>query len=832
MKQHLRTLTVITLLLALLAGCGKQNAPDLEGTLPMPEDVTDADDGPILSSLAVPQVSVGCTGLVSATVDENTQYVRFVDQVTGEETYYFLNAPARLKPGSDVVGYACGEGFLDSGPSEALTFDAESVTFSATENPLSGATENPDGSRTLIAVSDRGNLYEFRIEGDIAQVPGAWGSFPSGSVLYNVDPMHGIFAQECPEHATDAQQMSWACGYMFPGSGRPTSSEEMDNWAAGSCISSGYTGINAVPSYYAIGDKPSLMVGGGEPVEGEALVLESITLYFNGIETQIQRFGLHDIFRRAVYLPGTPYISQNIDYPLSMYCAHGDLPGFAVDYFLTGDIRFGDLKDAQGNVITDPAGRYLQPGDTLQMHLTDAYSVDVPLVAEALSGAANANEARPFTFSDTTGEMNVIVVPMVWSDQLDRANDQNMEAICRSFGNVLDEKGNVTVYSGQALSLSEYYRIASYDQLTINAFITDWYPFGESFQVMKDQPWGEAYRDVYEWVRQSYPDLDMTRFDNDRDGILDEIVFINTGSYTEGGDMSGFVGSYRYVFSYNGIENDPGGTPEEPAINHYVNLTLGHLFRDHETGGDLDPRVLIHEFGHTIALNDYYDTGSGVLSFLGGYDMQDGTVGDWNAYSKFCAGWLQPTVVEESTLTDGTGEFILRSSALYGDALLIPAAGYDYNGTPYDEYILVDLFTPEGLHAEDSQRCGLQDAVGVRIYHVSDLMELGTSRNRDGSVHTFGIQHFANDSSTFYSQQFGMHQLEILSATGKNMFSQRGFGPEDLFTAGSSFTAEAFPEFFHKGRMDDGSTFGYEIAVKSIELVDGEYVATVTVTRK
>jgi len=135
------------------------------------------------------------------------------------------------------------------------------------------------------------------------------------------------------------------------------------------------------------------------------------------------------------------------------------------------------------------------------------------------------------------------------------------------------------------------------------------------------------------------------------------------------------------------------------------------------------------------------------------------------------------------------------------------------------------------LHKVDSARCNLQDSVGVRIYHVSDLMELGTTDMGNGTFHTFGIQHYANNSDTLYSQQFGMHQLEILSATGKNPFNERAYNPEDLFTAGSSFAAERFTQFFHKGRMDNGMAFGYEIAVKSIELVDGEYVATVTVTR-
>lgn len=783
---------------------------------------------PSLPQLPAPKLSIGATGLISVEADENAAFIRLVDTATGEDVSYWEDFENRAKPGSVLVAYALGDGvrYRDSEASEAVAFDAETVTFSLTENPLSSATENPDGSMTLIAYSNRGNAYEFRIEGEVTQTPEGWGLLASGSAIYNVDAMHGIFATICPENAVSAHMLSWGSGYMLDSSDRVDSIDRMDNWACGFVISTGYNAVLGIPSYFAIGDKPSLMVGNSEPT-GETFLLESITLCFDGIETQIEGFIPHPYFHRATFLPGTPYISEGVDYNMQMNCSHADLPVFAVDYFPTADPRVGDLKDAQGNVIPDPQSHYMQPGDTLELFLGDN-RIDLPLVAEPVGDAMTANEARPFTFSDTTGEMDVIVVPIVWNDQPERANDQNRDAILRAFGNVLDESGNVTVYAPEdpaELSLSEYYRIASYNQLTLNAFVTDWYSFDLSSAELEGREWGREYDDIYAWILQTYPGLDLSRFDNDADGILDEIVFINTA---DPGTV-GFTGSYRYVNTFGGRETSGGGTPEQPGIYHFVNLTLGHLlFEDRvETG------ILIHEFGHTIALNDYYDIGEGMRSFLGGYDMQDGSMGDWNVYSKFCAGWLKPTIVEESSFgTESSLTFTLRSSALYGDALVIPAAGYAYNGTPYDEYLMVDLYTPEGLHAGDSALYELDSSVGVRIYHVSDLLELGTSVLEGGKEHRYGIQHYENNSSTLYSQKHDIHQLEIISATGKDDFSLRNYRTEDLFAAGDRFSAERFTDFFPKGKMDNGMVFGYEITVDSIEQVDGEYVATVTVTRK
>ncbi len=822
-----------------LRGCSPDGSEVTEMTevirIPYPEGMfpdADAWQGDVpanVEKLPVPQVSVNSIGELQIVPEEHVRDYCVTNLVTGEESIYTPGQKYIVRPNEPVVVRAIGDvyaGYDDSDNSEPIQYEAESITFSATENTLDNLVDNGDGSYTLTARSDRGKLYEFRVEGNVTPLDNAWGCIPSGSFFYNVDAIYGIFAIEMSRTEEDGV-VSAASGFKLDGSDRVTSSEQMDTWFYSMGIAA-FHRVDSIPNYFGLGDR-----NGADPI-----AVKQFTLYFNGIETVVDHFTTHPYFYRATFLPGTPYTTKEMDYPLVMYLRNGDLPLVTADYFET--VEIGVLKNANGDVIEDAKNHYMQPGDKLEVTLADGYVTDVSLVKDTLNDAQNANQAMPKKYSDTVGTMNVLAVPIVWNDQTELASDKNIENIKRAFGNVMDVDGNVTVYEpedNEILSLSEYFRIASYDQLTINAFVTDWYPHRLSFKESQSSYWmWDEPDEVYNWVRETYPTLDISRFDNDKDGIIDEIIFINTGNGIGKAEALGheFWGAYRYAKDYGGHETQTYGTPENPVVYHYVNMTLGHLLNDYEDAEKgIDTNVLIHEFGHTIAVMDYYNTGNGNATFLGGYDMQDGNVGDWNVYSKYCAGWLTPVVADENCFAGSdTVEFTLRSSALYGDALLIPAAGYAYNKTPYDEYLILDLFTPEGLHENDSKLFGLENEVGVRIYHVSDLMEQ-VVKEEGSSQLKYGMQHYTNNSDTIYSKQFGMHQIEIVSATGKNRFTEDGnFRPEDFFTEGDRFAVEDFDEFFYNGKMDNGLAFGYEIAVTSISQVNGETVATIRVTRK
>lgn len=775
--------------------------------------------------LKAPKVSIDGMGHLMVEPMEGALHYKVVYLTTGEEEYWWDGYT--VAPNTPVQVYAVGDGFAysDSELSGTVELQMESVTFSATENPISNLTPNADGSYIMTATSNFGNTYRFRLDGTVLPVDGAWGMLEGGSIFYCMDALKGIVGMKTSEN-TDFSNFAWGVGYELDGNDQIENFSQLDNRMSLFGAPQGYSIIEYVPNYISLGDEYC-----------SDMTVWSITFYFDGIETQFDGCRFHDYFNRVYYLPGTPFVADHKEYMLSMQYTHdGQVLESTVDYFDT--VTLGALRDSSGNAIADPRNHYVNPGDTLDITLADGYRTTLPLVRPSLSDAANVNETRPLSFSENIGSMNVLVVPIVWSDQQDRATEENLQLIRQALGDVLDENFLVTNYAPADTathSLTSYFQTASYGQLNVRSFVTDWYQFDASYADMRDQEWQSEYEQILQWIKERYPNLDLRQFDGDSDGILDEIIFINSGDMEgySGYTRFGFSGSYRMVLSYGDRETAGTGTPEEPGIYHYVNIPMGDLFDDKTIGTaeNLTTSILNHEFGHSLGLQDYYDQGDKGLGFLGGYDMQDSNAGDWNVYSKFAAGWLAPTVVEKEDF--GTKEslsFTLRSSALSADALVIPACGYDYNGTPFDEYLMIDLFTPEGLHERDCAWYGLQDSVGVRIYHVSDLMERTENKNVN-PPQTFGMWHYQNNSSSVWSEKFGMHKLEILSATGKNQFSVRDYSAQDLFAAGSSFRAEDFTEFFYKGKMDNGMAFGYTITVDSIEQVNGEYVAVVTVTR-
>ena len=213
--------------------------------------------------------------------------------------------------------------------------------------------------------------------------------------------------------------------------------------------------------------------------------------------------------------------------------------------------------------------------------------------------------------------------------------------------------------------------------------------------------------------------------------------------------------------------------------------------------------------------------------------MQSDSVGDWNAYSKYAVGWIEPEVIKG--LKKGESKDIeIGAFADTGDAIVIPIAGDELN-PPFSEYMMVDLYTSTGVNKYDSIKYGINDFEGVRIYHVDAKMERRDFRNSDYpniEPTPIGTIHFAND----YKSD-GRFNIELIQAGTKNTFTDKGklrnkVSREDFFQAGDKFTMEKYSEFFKDGLMDFGDEFGYEIEVISITGTGSNAKAKIRITRK
>ncbi len=244
-------------------------------------------------------------------------------------------------------------------------------------------------------------------------------------------------------------------------------------------------------------------------------------------------------------------------------------------------------------------------------------------------------------------------------------------------------------------------------------------------------------------------------FDTDNDGYLDLIWQVYAYNY-DNNDTSFW---WAYV-TYTG--NQPNYT--DPNI-----MTLAWAstqFMDSYNG--YDPHTFIHETGHTLGINDFYDY-TNTWKPIGSIDYMDQNLGDHCAYTKFAYGWINPYILKEEDLAGGkTAEITLRAGTTSGDALVL--ASPNYNGTAFDEYLMVELMGPYGLAKRDytsgySNTTGYKTP-GIRITHidarmyneshdvtVTDPNSLGANGGDNRTCNTYGGRMGVKYDSDFWPEE-------------------------------------------------------------------------------
>ena len=485
----------------------------------------------------------------------------------------------------------------------------------------------------------------------------------------------------------------------------------------------------------------------------------------------------------------------------------------------------GDLKDAQGNVL-DKENTVVEKGMALEVTI-GSYTCDVSIpVLERYANARTMHDLIPEVHPEAGGDFAALVVPIAWQDEQHTYDDETMLGFKAELGRVEDEAGLLTDYSAQLadenrFSLSEYYDLASYGKFRVRSFVTDWYPAPYAFEEMSSAFADANFRkQVTEWLYITYPDMDWGRFDRDANGCFDSVIFLNAGGEEiESFVITSFSGGYN---SFDYYTTEGAGSAFRPTINQFI-AVHEHLFREN---------TLVHEFGHTLGLVDYYDVTYSGGNAVGEYDMQSSSAGDWNAYSKYAAGWIEPVVVKDLAPGESV-EVTIGSMALTGDAIVIPAAEDVQDGTPFNEYVMIDLFTDDGLHVHSAKDYGLDGQTGVRIYHVNANMERRelTFDMAFGEVFPIGtVKH----TGVVSGNTRGRYLIELVQRGGDNTFTDLSnlrsrVQPSDLFRAGDVFTAEDYDEFFFDGLMDSGLPFGYTVEIVSVDEEAAQ--ATVRITR-
>lgn len=312
---------------------------------------------------------------------------------------------------------------------------------------------------------------------------------------------------------------------------------------------------------------------------------------------------------------------------------------------------------------------------------------------------------------DPLQEQHVMVVPFGFTDSnlVPLQTEENRERIKTTFFGTQEEISKV----GGWVSVADYYNTSSYGKSTFKGEVLPWVTYeGTSSQFMTDSK-GNLGIYAAEYARTWY----LSEYNKENHGALGADAK-PISYFDQNGD--GFLDLVWIVYSH-----PTGNTNDWWAYVTYTSNSSNQLTPTVKTLGfasiqwmdegynGYDPHTFIHETGHTYGLDDYYDY-SNSWSPMGGVDMMDRNLGDHCAFSKFSLGWLSPLVVDDSAL------ITLYPTTTTGDCFILPSP--NYNGTAFDEYMMVEFMAPVGL-AEKDYKGGYQTTTGysepgIRITHV------------------------------------------------------------------------------------------------------------------
>ncbi|MCQ2741686.1 MAG: hypothetical protein MJ239_00055 [Bacilli bacterium] len=314
----------------------------------------------------------------------------------------------------------------------------------------------------------------------------------------------------------------------------------------------------------------------------------------------------------------------------------------------------------------------------------------------------------------STGTRKMLVIPVQFEDYLaeEHLPKDSLDHIKEAFFG--DDEHN------QFYSVASYYDKSSYGRLHLEGRVTDWFTCkSHNYEELKNVKSStsctnrlrEIRNEALAWYENNYPDdpLSNYEFEYGNENKTPAIYFVYAPP-TVGKDVENYRSSMMWAFTIN----NPG--PTSWSSYDLTNLNKGKV----------DAHTYIHEVGHILGLKDYYDSNglmlegnpySGYFSPLGRADMMDYSLGDHNSYSKMLLNWARPYVPE------GKCTITLRPFSSSGDFILLKNK---WNGSVFDEYLLLEFYTPEYINYVDAnfreEGTTLFNRSGIKAYHVDSRL--------------------------------------------------------------------------------------------------------------
>lgn len=467
-------------------------------------------------------------------------------------------------------------------------------------------------------------------------------------------------------------------------------------------------------------------------------------------------------------------------------------------YFLyeSGGEGGGDNED--GGDVTTPDGLITNAGAGLPSGSNGVYDVDF---TDATNVKDVTDQGYYIDGCPTVGSPKVLVIPIDFSDINGRNNGYSISNIVRAFNGGAGETDYYSVH--------DYYYLSSYGKLDLDITVVDqWFVPKYDSKYYANATY-DYYGDTVAIGDQLVMDealaylatvMDLSEFDSDGNSVIDAVVLITTLEIDDSTD-------YNWAFRYWNIYTDDEGYYYEydgVSANDYLWASYSFMHESYDEDGYADytnksvmnTYTYIHEFGHILGADDYYDTSDRGNHPMEGCDVMDGMSGDHNAFTKFNLGWI---TTSRLVTADGSITLSLKAFGKSGDSIII-ANNWDASLGAYQEYYVIVYYTNDGLN---SGAGGYFSRDGILVYHINASLY---SESYDGEIY-----YDVYNNNTDPSDQYG---------TADNLI-------EFVKSAEGNFTyveGDVMPPVTD----DQGNSLSYGFTVDSI---DGD-VATITFTKR
>ncbi|MCQ2086891.1 MAG: hypothetical protein MJZ37_02295 [Bacilli bacterium] len=446
------------------------------------------------------------------------------------------------------------------------------------------------------------------------------------------------------------------------------------------------------------------------------------------------------------------------------------------------------------------------------------------------------------------GDPNLLILPIYFTDSNEYIPSDKKEVVKKdieqAFFGTKEELG--------CDSVGSYYSTLSSGKCNLNGTVSDWIEVDQAsieYSISETNTATFCAQVVDKYFEESHDN--RSKYDLDKNGYLDGVIFIygvpDHENFRNGSSYSNFWAYTNWT--------DLKANKDAPNICNFMwasydfmyskataRAKVGNMYGSGDnTYSTLDTHIFIHETGHMFGLVDYYDY-SYQFSPAGGFSMQDHNVGSHDPYSVMALGWAEPYIPTESC------SITINPFQSSRDCIILSNQWNTLN-SPFDEYLMIEFFTPDGLNEFDhnhqymSHPSGPSES-GIRLWHVdarllyNPYLKDASKVTCDPKTESGKVMHMM--SNTYY----GVNGRGYISPLG-NTFANYNvlqlirneevetyqphnhFDKYSLFKDGSKFSMNTFAkQFVNSGKLNQGKVLGWTFTV-SIE----NNQATINLTR-